>query len=84
MQEQRILSIDDSGQIVIPKALRTRLGLAPGMKLIVQEKENGDMTLRREETPTLVRKGKVLVVVAEPLEDLFDFVTKEREQRIPY
>ncbi len=65
------VSLDDLGCILISTELRSRLGMAPGMTLIVEKRENDGVRLRpRPVTPELVEKEGVLVVRAEPLSDL--------------
>jgi bifunctional DNA-binding transcriptional regulator/antitoxin component of YhaV-PrlF toxin-antitoxin module len=57
--------LDDQGRISIPPPLQNRLGLSPGMSLVVEEEENGELWLRlQSELPTLVDKQGVLVVRA--------------------
>jgi AbrB family looped-hinge helix DNA binding protein len=76
------LSLDDWGRILIPDALRNRLGLKPGMTLVVEDAEQGGVQLRvQSDMPKLVDEGGILVVECEPLEDLTDVVQRAREQR---
>jgi AbrB family looped-hinge helix DNA binding protein len=61
-------AIDAAGRVIVPKALRDELGLAPGRKLDIRAR---DGVLVIEPLPTrvvLVRKGKRLV--AKPAEKL--------------
>jgi AbrB family looped-hinge helix DNA binding protein len=77
------VSVDELGRILIPAELQSRLGLAPGMMLIVEKGDNGGVRLRLQSQPTeLVEKGGVLVVRAEPLADLNDITRREREGRV--
>ena len=80
------VSLDNQGHILIPAALRRRLGLSPGMTLIVEEADNRDVRLRIQpevrEVPALVDKGGVLVVRAEPLGDLTDAIRQECDRRV--
>lgn len=72
------VSLDDLGRILIPAPLRRRLGLSPGMTLVVETEEKGGVRLRLESTPpTLVNKGGVLVVRADPIGDLSDVTRRE-------
>jgi AbrB family looped-hinge helix DNA binding protein len=76
------VSLDNLGRILIPPAIRSRLGLSPGMILIVEEGDNGGVKLRiQSESPVLVDKGGVLVVRAEPLSDLTNITRHERDRR---
>lgn len=42
-----VISMDDSGRIVIPKSIRESLGIAGGTKFILTEGENGRLLLQR-------------------------------------
>jgi bifunctional DNA-binding transcriptional regulator/antitoxin component of YhaV-PrlF toxin-antitoxin module len=75
------LSLDDEGRILVPLAVRDRLGLSPGMTLVVEQGEDEDLRLRVEEGPELIDKGGVLVVTGQILEDLTDVVQRERDAR---
>jgi len=64
------ISLDDKGRILIPAALRSRLGLSPGMNLVVEDGDQDSVRLRvQSRPPVLVDKAGVLVVRAEPLSD---------------
>ena len=77
------ISLDDMGRILIPAAMQSRLGLSPGMSLVVEEGDQGSVRLRvQSEPPVLVDKGGVLVVRAEPLGDLGDVTRHERNRRV--
>jgi len=77
------ISLDDMGRILIPAAVQSRLGLSPGMRLVVEEGDQGSVRLRvQSEPPVLVDKGGVLVVRAEPLSDLTDVTRHERNRRV--
>jgi AbrB family looped-hinge helix DNA binding protein len=78
------VTLDESGRITIPATLKERLGLAPGMTLLVEEGDEQRLCLRIQPEPEaeLVDKGGVLVVRGKPLEDLTDITKREREQRV--
>ena len=77
------VSLDDLGRILIPAELRGRLGLSPGMTLIVERGEKDGVRLRPEsESLELVEKEGVLVVRAEPLGDLGNVTRRERDRRV--
>jgi len=77
------VSLDDLGRILIPAELRSRLGLAPGMTLIVEKGDDDGVRLRpQSESPELVEKEGVLVVRAKPLGDLADITRHERDRRV--
>jgi AbrB family looped-hinge helix DNA binding protein len=77
------VSLDDLGRILIPAELRGRLGLSPGMTLIVEKGEKDGIRLRPQSEPLeLVEKDGVLVVRAEPLGDLGNVTRRERDRRV--
>ena len=77
------ISLDDMGRILIPAAVQSRLGLSPGMSLVVEEGDQGSVRLRvQSELPVLVDKAGVLVVRAEPIEDLANVTRRERDRRV--
>ena len=84
------VTIDKFGRILIPKALRDRLGLAPGTALAlgVRDGEGGAPTLELRpdlEGAGLVREGTLLVHRGRldvPGTDIAEFVRAEREARI--
>jgi AbrB family looped-hinge helix DNA binding protein len=82
MTELVELSIDEKGHIQIPAALQSRLGLKPGTTLLVEEGENGGVRLRQQlAEATLTDKEGILVVQAQPLEDLTSAVRRTRDRR---
>ncbi len=49
------VSVDDQGHVVIPAELTKRLGLAPGMTLVVEKEETGGVRLQvQPESPVLI------------------------------
>ena len=75
--------MDDHGQLVLPAALSGRLGLIPGITLLVEEADQGDLRLRvPSESPVLVDKDGILVVRAESSDDLSDITRRERDYRL--
>jgi hypothetical protein len=84
IMSQRVeVELDDQDRLVLPSSVGRRLGLLPGMTLVV-EQETGDVAYLRvqREQPRLVEKGGVLVVEAEPVAELDESVRREREQRM--
>ncbi len=76
------VSLDDQGRLFVPAAIKDRLGLTPGMTLVVEEADKDGARLHvQSELPKLVDEGGVLVVQAEPLEDLSNIVQQERDRR---
>jgi AbrB family looped-hinge helix DNA binding protein len=83
MDKQIQTMMDRSGRVVIPKAIRMRLGLLPGTRLIVEEHSNEEIRLRplpRQEA-LLINKGGVLVVQSQATGDIAKAVRQEREAR---
>jgi len=77
------LTLDSSGHILIPPAIRTRLGLAPGMTFVVEERDNKELVLRlQDEEPPIVDKDGVLVVQSQAIGDIANAVRRERDARV--
>lgn len=77
------VSLDDQGRVLIPATITDRLGLSPGMTLVVEQTDTGDVRLRIEsEPPVLVDKGGVLVAQVEAFSDLADVARRERDRRV--
>jgi AbrB family looped-hinge helix DNA binding protein len=75
--------IDSSGRIRLPKAIRTQLGLSPGIKLVVEAHNGEEIRLRPvHEKPQLVDKGGVLVVQSQAVGEIGDVERREREARL--
>ena len=80
-----LITIDSAGRVVIPKAVRDRLGLVPGEALELRERE-GRLELEPAPTPMrLVRREQGAVAVPEcelpPLTDEIVRATLERVRR---
>lgn len=75
--------LDDQGRLVLPESAQRRLGLTPGMTLIV-EQETADTTYLRvqSEQPRLVDRQGILVVQSHPVADLENSVRDERDRRV--
>jgi bifunctional DNA-binding transcriptional regulator/antitoxin component of YhaV-PrlF toxin-antitoxin module len=77
------ISLDGMGRILIPAAVQSRLGLSPGMSLVVEKEDQGGVRLRiQSEPPVLVDKAGVLVVKSEPISDLANVTRRERDRRV--
>jgi AbrB family looped-hinge helix DNA binding protein len=77
------VTVDNQGCIIIPPEIQDRLGLSPGMVLVVEERDKGELCLRvRQELPEIVDKQGVLVVRAKAVGDLADVVRNERDRRL--
>jgi AbrB family looped-hinge helix DNA binding protein len=75
-------TVDRFGRVVVPKALRVRLGLRAGTEVDIEEAADGGLSLRpvAGESPLAVRGG-VLVFTGAAVEDLEDAVAAGREER---
>ena len=74
--------VDEFGRIVIPKRIRTRLGLERGSVLEIDESEDG-IVLRPERNAPPVREDEgVLVFTGSPVGDLDQALERHREERI--
>lgn len=83
MGEQIEISADSQDCIMIPTEIQHRLGLAPGMILVVEELERGEICLRvQKEIPELVDKEGILVVRADATGDLTEAVEQEHGRRL--
>ena len=71
-------TIDGAGRVVIPKALRERLGLLGGRAVDIRERE-GRLEIEPAPTPmALVRRGRVRVAVpARKLPALTDDIVRD-------
>jgi bifunctional DNA-binding transcriptional regulator/antitoxin component of YhaV-PrlF toxin-antitoxin module len=77
------VSIDNHGGILLPQELKNRLGLLPGMTMVVEEDEEKRVCLRvRTELPELVDKQGIIVVRAESSEDLTNVTRRARNRRV--
>lgn len=83
MGERIEVILDDQGRLVLPSALRRKLGLTTGATLIVERQTEDAAYLRvqGEEEPPLADRQGVLVVRAQPSGDLADVVRRERDRR---
>jgi bifunctional DNA-binding transcriptional regulator/antitoxin component of YhaV-PrlF toxin-antitoxin module len=77
------VSIDNHGGILLPQELKNRLGLLPGMTMVVEEGDEERVCLRvRTESPELVDKQGIIVVRAESSEDLTNVTRRARDRRV--
>jgi AbrB family looped-hinge helix DNA binding protein len=77
------VELDSANRILIPAEIQQRLGLSPGMTLLVEADKGGGvaLTIQSEEVPTLINEGGVLVANVAAVEDLAGFVREERALR---
>jgi len=77
------VTVDEQNRIVIPSSLQDRLKLSPGMILVVEEGEKGEIRLRiQAESPPLVDKGGVLVARTKSIGDLMEAIHQGRDRRV--
>jgi len=77
------VSIDNLGGILLPQELKNRLGLLPGMIMVVEEDDEERVCLRvRTESPELVDKQGIMVIRADSSEDLTNVTRRARDRRI--
>ena len=74
--------LDRFGRIVIPKSIRSHLGLEPGTVLRIRRDGNVVTLTPAEEEAPLVEEDGLLVFTGEPAGDLIGAVQRERERRI--
>jgi len=83
MSEIDQVAVDRSGKIRIPKAIRSKLGLAPGTWLVIETHNDEEIRLRPlREAPPLMDKAGVLVVQSEAAGQLDGIERREREERL--
>ena len=83
MEQTIEVSLDNKGHIFIPRAILKRLGLTPGMSLVVEDGDDNNIHLHAQpEHPRLIDKDGVLVVSVEPLSDLTGITQRERNRRV--
>lgn len=80
------VTVDDYGRIVIPKAIRDRLGLEAGSSLVLDIDNSGEggesITLRPHgQEPPLRREGDLLVHTGRLTDEDFNVVEQLRDQR---
>lgn len=75
-------TVDRFGRVVVPKAMRDRLGLRAGAAIEIEETA-GQLSLRAvEDTSPLIMKEGVLVFTGAAVGDLEAAVAAGREERV--
>ena len=75
-------TLDHFGRLVIPKGIRDRLGLRPGVEIEIDEKEN-ELVLRPiEHGASFTLKKGILIFSGEATGDLRAAVRTHREERL--
>lgn len=75
------LTIDGFGRLVIPKALRDRLGLTPGTAVRIEEADGGLVIQPAREEPQVMRVNGVLVLTASAVSPVEGAVGADRAAR---
>ena len=58
------VTIDNHGGIMLPRELKNRLGLLPGMTMVVEQDDAEGVCLRvQAESPRLVDKQGIIVII---------------------
>lgn len=83
MSKEQQIRVDEYGRIHLPESLGKQVRLSPGMTLVVERSERGEICLRVQSfSPVLVEKEGCLVARVSASEDLLDFTDKERKRRL--
>jgi len=75
------VTLDPSGRLVIPKAMRDALGLGPGSTLEIEVREDALLLRPRRSEPDLVVEDGVLVFTGEAAGDFGTAVENHRRER---
>lgn len=83
MKQAIQISLDELGRIFIPASVRENLHLSPGMILVVETGEQGGISLRVQQEPTvIVEKDGLLVARVTAISNLIDITRHERDGRV--
>ena len=77
------VKIDKAGRIVIPKAIRDRLGADADVPLEIEEQSEGLLIRPVRQEPAVVERSGLLVHTGKPPDDFQweTFLTEEQERR---
>jgi AbrB family looped-hinge helix DNA binding protein len=75
-------TLDRFGRVVVPKGIRDRLGLRPGVEVEIDEKENEVVLKLVDHEPSLIVKEGVLVYAGKATGDLRGAVRTHRDERL--
>jgi len=78
------IRMDKAGRVILPKAVRDRLGLQAGADLEIQETPEGIVLRPANRRPSLVKKGNFLVHTGEvpPGYDILKAIDHDHEERM--
>ena len=75
-------TIDKFGRLVVPKDIRDRLGLKPGVEIEIEAQESEIVIRQKEHQPPLQVEDGVLVFSGTATADLTESLRRQREERI--
>jgi AbrB family looped-hinge helix DNA binding protein len=76
------VTIDKAGRLVIPKEIREKAGITPGMPLSIRV-DNGAITLEPERVPMrLVKRGRFLVIEPDRDADVPPITTEDTNRML--
>ena len=75
-------TIDKFGRIVVPKHMRDRFGLKPGIEIVIEEHENGIFIKQAEHQHPLIIEDGVLIFTGTATGDIAESVRRHREERL--
>jgi AbrB family looped-hinge helix DNA binding protein len=75
-------TLDRFGRVVVPKDIRDRLGLKPGVEIEIDEKENEVVLKLVDHEPSLMVKEGVLVYSGKATGNLREAVRTHRDERL--
>ncbi len=74
--------VDKFGRIVVPKSLRSELGLVPGKTVRFTKVKDGILLSLRSNEPLVVNREGVLVCTSESEGNMNDSLKEVREERL--
>lgn len=82
MGDRMETTLDEQGRVVIPQDVLDDLGLAPGARVIVEERDCAIVIRSADESSGLVEEDGVLLFAGETLGNVDDLIERVRESRI--
>ena len=78
------LKMDKAGSVILPKAVRDRLGLKEGSDMEMLETPDGVVLRSVERSPSLIKKGSFWVHTGKipPGYDILKAIEEDREERM--
>ncbi|HEX4947938.1 MAG TPA: hypothetical protein VFZ34_14800 [Blastocatellia bacterium] len=76
-------TVEQGGLVQIPQTILEELEFKPGNKLYFELSENGEVKLRKANSPAeIVNKGGVKVIRGIPSHEIQDALERDREERM--